>query len=80
MDSPRSKAQNTMLIISHFVKGLAMYQVLFLCFPKPLSSMALDIVSILSMLMMMRGISMDDADFSLLKSDTFLLISIPLAC
>ena len=80
IERTRSPAQNIMLMISHLVKGLAIYQVLFLFFPNPLSSMALDMVSILSILIMIRGTSMDDADFRRFMSDTLRLISIPLAC
>ena len=80
IESASSRAQSTMLMISFAVKGLAMYQVLFLLLPKPLSSMALDMVSILSMLITISGMSIDAADFRRFTSDTLLLISTPLAC
>ena len=80
IESAKSSAQNTMLRTSRFVKGLAMYQVLFLFFPKPLSSMALEMVSILSMLIMIIGISIADADLRRFTRETLRLISIPLAC
>ena len=57
-----------------------MYQVRFLFLPKPRSSMALEITSILSMLDNTSGIRIAPALFSRLKRDCFLLISTPLAC
>ena len=76
----RSAAHSAMEMISAAVKRRAIYQVRFLFLPKPRSSIALEMTSMRSMLDRISGIRIDDAAFSRLTSETFLLISMPRAC
>ena len=81
MEAAVMRTQRAMAIKSVPLNGRAEYQVRFRFFPKPLSSMAFAMRSILSMLEMISGNSIMTAFYSLLIRDCLrLAISSPLAC
>ena len=79
-DRTTSKMHTAMEKMSIFENFLPEYQVRFFSFPKPRSSMALEMVSIRSREDKIKGIRMALAAFRRFTKLAFLLISVPLAC
>lgn len=73
--TPKPRAMKSL-----FANGLLVYQVRFLFFPKPRSSIALEIVSIRFKLVRINGRRMFTEFFSLEKKCSFFPSSTPLAC
>ena len=80
IDSKIHKTQKLMIIKSHFVKALVEYHVRFFNRPKPRSSIALLMSSILSRLVKTSGNSIVRMPESRALSDAFFEISTPRAC